>query len=122
MNRYCAYSRSTSGTTTRMIAPSTTPGMLPIPPSTTIARIVIDSSRMKLSGLTKPWRPEKMTPENPAVLAPRAKARSFVVVLLIPIVCAASSSSRIAAQARPIREPSRRYEKRTAPMHRIRIR
>ena len=105
VNPYCAYSRSTSGTTTRMIAPSTTPGMLPIPPSTTIARIVIDSSRMKLSGLTKPWRPKKMTPENPAGPAPRAKARSFVVVLLIPIVCAASSSSRIAAQARPIREP-----------------
>ena len=82
----------------------------------------MDSSRMKLSGLTKPWSPEKMTPENPAVLAPRAKARSFVVVLLIPIVWAASSSSRIAAQARPIREPSRRYEKKTAPMQRIRMR
>ena len=108
VNRYCAYSRSTSGTTTRMTAPSATPGMLPMPPSTTIARIVIDSSRMKLSGLTNPWRPEKMTPENPAVLAPRANARSFVVVLLIPMVWAASSSSRIAAQARPIREPSSR--------------
>ena len=49
------------------------------------------------------------------MLAPMAKARSFVVVLLIPIVCAASSSSRIAAHARPMREPSRRYEKKTAP-------
>ncbi len=108
VRRYCAYSRSTSGTTTRMTAPRTTPGMLPMPPSTTIARMVIDSSRMKLSGLTKPWRPEKSTPENPAVLAPMAKARSFVVVLLMPIVCAASSSSRMAAQERPMRDLSRR--------------
>ena len=87
-----------------------------------MARIVIDSSRMKLSGLTKPWRPEKMTPENPAVLAPMAKARSFVVVLLIPIAWAASSSSRIAAQARPRREPCSRYEKNTAAMHKRRMR
>jgi hypothetical protein len=41
---------------------------------------------------------------------------------LMPMVWAASSSSRMAAQARPIREPSRRYEKKTAPAQRMRIR
>ena len=56
------------------------------------------------------------------MLAPMAKARSFVVVLLIPMVWAASSSSRMAAQERPIRDPSSRYEKKTAPMHRMRTR
>ena len=91
-----------------MTAPRATPGMLPMPPSTTIERMRMDSIRMKLSGLTKPWSPEKITPEKPAVLAPMAKASSLVVVVLIPIPRAASSSSRIAAQARPMRESWRR--------------
>ena len=41
----------------------------------------------------------------PAVEAPRAKASSFVVTVLIPFAAAASSSSRIASQARPSRLP-----------------
>ena len=44
------------------------------------------------------------TPARPAVVAPRAKASSLVVTVLMPLAAAASSSSRIAFQARPIRE------------------
>ena len=44
---------------------------------------------------------------TPAKLAPRANARSFVRTVLTPIISAAVSSSRIAPQARPMRERSR---------------
>ena len=56
-------------------------------------------------GLTMPSFEALKTPANPAVEAPSAKARSFVVTVFTPALAAASSSSRIAIQARPSLEP-----------------
>src|SRR4029079_25624 len=47
--------RSTSGTNDSSSAPRITPQILPMPPSTTIARMLTDSTRTKLSGLMNPW-------------------------------------------------------------------
>ena len=44
-------------------------------------------------------------------MAPRANASSFVVTVLMPFAAAASSSSRMAFQARPIRESWSRYRR-----------
>ena len=63
---------------------------------------------MKLSGLMKPWIAENMPPAMPPKEAPMAKARSFMRVVLMPMERAAISSSRIASQARPMRESCRR--------------
>ena len=46
------------------------------------------------------------TPARPAVEAPSANASSFVVTVLMPLLAAASSSSRIAIQARPAANPA----------------
>src|SRR5690606_37969085 len=43
--------RRNSGRTARMIAPRITPGICPMPPSTTMHSTEIDSVRLKLSGL-----------------------------------------------------------------------
>src|SRR6185312_15945536 len=72
--RNCANSRPNSGKVTRMVAASTTPSWLPIPPRTTIAITVADSWKLKLSGLTKDWCAPKNAPANPASIAPIAKA------------------------------------------------
>ena len=56
------------------------------------------------------------TPITPANDAPHAKARSLVRTSGTPIACAASSSSRIASQARPMCESSsRRLTRITTP-------
>ena len=49
-----------------------------------------------------------MPPATPPKDAPIAKASSFMRVVLMPIARAATSSSRIASQARPMRESCRR--------------
>ena len=97
-----------SGPTTTRSAPTdtasaaiATPIWLPIPPSTTIERIVADSRKVNDSGEMKPWRAAKNEPAKPANIAPRAKAVSFVLVVLIPSDRHAISSSRSASQARP---------------------
>ena len=79
-----------------------------MPPSTTIDSTMIDSTSTKLSGLMKPWVAEKIPPEMPPNEAPMANASSFMFRVLMPIARAAISSSRIASQARPIREFCRR--------------
>ena len=85
-------------------APTATPQTFPMPPRTTMARTVNDTSKRKRFGVTV-WSLAAMkTPARPAVDAPSAKARSFVTMVLTPLAAAASSSSRIAAQARPSRE------------------
>ncbi|MNQ99585.1 hypothetical protein D3C85_1153270 [compost metagenome] len=89
-------------------APRITPGMWPIPPSTTIARIMIDSSRPNDSGEMKPWKVENRPPATPPDSAPSAKASSLMLRMFRPIAAAAIESSRIATQARPIRECCRR--------------
>src|SRR3546814_17266613 len=72
-----------------------------MPPSTTIERMIADSMKGKLSGLTNPWRVAKNDPAKPANIAPMAKAVSFVFVGLIPRARQAISSSRSASHARP---------------------
>ena len=71
---------------------------------------MIESSRVKLSGLMKPWKDAKRPPATPPNVAPIAKASSLMLRVLMPIAAAASSSSRIATHARPMRESSRRRE------------
>ena len=63
----------------RTTAASATPICEPMPPSTTIARIVADSLKVKLSGLTKPWRTAKNEPARPPKKAPSANAVSLVL-------------------------------------------
>ena len=75
-----------------------------MPPSTTIASTMIDSNSPKLSGLTNSCVAEKMPPAMPPNDAPIANARSFTLRVLMPMALAATSSSRIASQARPSRE------------------
>ena len=72
-----------------------------MPPSTTIARIVADSMKVKLSGLMKPCRVAKKQPAKPPNIAPIAKADSLTLVGLMPSARQAISSSRSASQARP---------------------
>ena len=78
--------------------------MLPMPPRTTIARIDERHRRQELVRADEVSFAALKTPANPAVEAPRANASSFVVTVLRPLLAAASSSSRIAIQARPIRD------------------
>jgi len=84
--------------------------MLPMPPSTTMHSTMMDSIRLKLSGLTKPWNPANSAPDAPPNIAPIANASSFILRVLMPIAPAAISSSRIAIQARPMRDLSSRCE------------
>ena len=72
--------------------------------STTIATTMMDSTSTKLSGEMKPWIAENMPPAIPPKVAPIANASSLRCVVLMPIARAATSSSRIASQARPTRE------------------
>src|SRR3970040_1017908 len=92
--------RNSSGSATSSTPPSTTPPMLPMPPSTTMHSTMMDSMRLKLSGLTKPWKPANRPPEMPPKVAPMAKASSLMLRVLMPIAEAATSSSRIATQGR----------------------
>ena len=64
--------------------------------------------KVKLSGLMKPCRAAKKEPAKPPNIAPRAKAVSLVMVVLMPSERQAISSSRIASQARPIGSRRRR--------------
>src|SRR5690606_35118743 len=113
--------RPNSGRVTRTIAARTTPVWLPMPPSTTIARMIADSMKVKLSGLMKPWRVAKKAPAKPPSMAPIAKAESFVLVGLMPSARQAISSSRSASQARPIGSRRRRSVNRFVTSARARI-
>src|SRR5688572_4452708 len=96
--------RRISGTKESSSAPRITPQTFPMPPSTTIEITMIDSTSTKLSGEMKAWIAENMPPAMPPKLAPMAKASSLRLRVSIPIARAAVSSSRIASQARPMRE------------------
>ena len=82
--------RSTSGKSDSSTAPSTTPGMWPRPPSTTIASTMIDSFSVNDSGDTKPWNAENIAPATPPKVAPSENASSFTLRTLMPIAFAAS--------------------------------
>ena len=84
------------------MAAMTTPIWLPMPPSTTMARMVADSMKVKDSGEMNASRAAKNEPAKPANIAPMAKAVSLVLVVLMPSERQAISSSRSASQARPI--------------------
>src|SRR5262245_14008492 len=99
--RYSDSSRNNSGTPMRTAAASTMPTWLPSPPRTTMARMIADSRKTKLSGLIKALRTAKKDPAKPPNMAPTANAVSFVFVGLMPSARQAVSSSRNASQARP---------------------
>ncbi len=50
-----------------------------------------------------------MTPDTPPKVAPMPKASSFMLRVLMPMALAAISSSRMAIQARPMRDICRRW-------------
>ncbi len=87
----------------RIRLPTMTPGMLPIPPSTSIARMNTLTLNPNWSGDTSCSFDASAQPANPLNDAPIANAASLVVVVLMPMCAAASSSSRIAIHARPSR-------------------
>ena len=87
--------------TVTTVAPSTAPGIDPIPPRITMARTPIDSRKVNDSGLMKTCLDANTTPITPAKDAPQAKASSLARTSGTPMAWAASSSSRIASQARP---------------------
>src|SRR5262249_51595438 len=78
-----------------------TPIWLPMPPSTTMERMVAASRKVNDSGAVKPCRAAKNEPAKPANMPPMANAVSFVLVVLMPSARQAISSSRNASQARP---------------------
>ena len=91
-----------------MVAAMTTPTMEPMPPSTTMERIMADSMKVKLAGLMKVVLAAKMTPAKPAQQELRAKAESLTRARSMPMASQAISSSRRACRARPTREFLRR--------------
>src|SRR5690606_10978359 len=105
-----ATTRRASGIAQRRIAPSTTPATWPMPPMATIATIWMDSISTTPSGEMKPWKAANIDPATPPKVAPIAKASSLMFRVLIPIALAATSSSRIAIQARPILESCSRID------------
>ncbi|MCY1529687.1 hypothetical protein D9M68_648470 [compost metagenome] len=84
------------------------PSCEPMPPSTTMARMIADSMKVKDCGLTRPCRAAKKLPAKPAKQAPRVKAESLIAVGFMPSARQAISSSRRASQARPIGMRNRR--------------
>ena len=79
-----------------------------MPPSTTMTSSIEETAKLNISGVAVCSLATKNTPVMPAKAAPMAKAISLKRVRLTPIALAAVSSSRIAIQARPIRESRRR--------------
>ena len=98
------------------------PGMLPMPPSTTMHRMITDSKKVKLSGDTKAILAAKNAPTTPAQAEPITKASILSRKVLMPMAAAATSSSRIAIQARPMREEMSRYMAATVNIAKARIR
>src|SRR5690606_29010463 len=69
-SRMSPRSRSSSGPRTTMKAPSTTPGILPMPPRMTAIRISTDCSKEKLSGEIAPRLTAKKAPPTAPKMAP----------------------------------------------------
>ncbi len=70
--RYSAKARRYSGSSFKASEAMITPRIEPMPPSTTIARIIAESMKVKLSGLMKLLCAAKTTPTSPAQKAPSA--------------------------------------------------
>ena len=113
-SRYSSNSRNRPGRPISTNAPTTTPGMLPMPPRITIASAVIETMISKLAGVRDPIFTAKRAPPSEPTAPPVANARSLNRVVLMPMASATCSSSRIAFQARPMREPANRQDKKIA--------
>ena len=72
-----------------------------MPPKTTMATIIADSIKVKLSGLTNVCFVAKKAPAKPPNIAPIAKAVNFVLVGFTPKDLQAISSSLKASHALP---------------------
>src|SRR5690606_16840963 len=92
--RYSLNSRISSGSRIITMAARITPNRDPMPPSTTMARMMADSMKVKDSGETSPWRAAKKLPAKPAKVAPMVKAESLITVGFMPSARQAISSSR----------------------------
>ena len=92
--------------------------MLPDPPMTTMATKRKDRLTMNALGSTYCCFEPNSSPARPPRVAPMAKAHSLNLKPATPMTAAASSSSRIASQARPTRLCSRR---RARKMRRMRM-
>jgi len=101
--------------------PTITPGMLPIPPNTSIERMATLTLNWNWSGETSCSFAAYAQPARPLNEAPIEKAASLVAVVLIPMCAAASSSSRIAIQARPRRLVRKLFANHTARAIKTRI-
>ena len=88
--------------------PSTAPDRLPLPPRMRAAYTTMRNCTWKLSGYTPSWNDANMLPASPAIAAPLAKATSFRRLMGTVMISAASASSWIARQARPVRDRSRK--------------
>ena len=99
--------RKKFGRYTMMNAPRMTPSLLPWPPSTTAHRNSTELMTLKFVGTTNCTWPAYSAPDIPPMAAPITNAHSLNRKVGTPITSAASSSSRMATQARPTRDRSR---------------
>ena len=74
------------------------------PPITSMASIVTETSKLKVSGAMKSAKCAQRAPARPPYAADSVKAATLYRVLSTPTASAASSFSRIALRARPMRE------------------
>ena len=77
-------------------APMIGPSVVPIPPNTTIARMLTATDQPNWPGEMKPSR-AKPQPAAPASAAERAKRRTLMIEVRAPIAAASGSPSRIAS-------------------------
>jgi hypothetical protein len=87
-----------------------TPGTLARPPTMITTRISIDRVTSKLFGKIDWIWEANSAPPKLARIAPMMNANSLAETMLMPMASATASSSRIAIQARPIREFCNEYE------------
>ena len=97
-------------------------GCCPCRPRITIASAVIETMTSKLAGVSEPIFTANSAPPSEPTAPPIANASSLNRVVLMPIASATCSSSRIAFQARPIRELASRHETKIASRRRTRAR
>ena len=93
--------RSTSPSPIRAAAPAQAPAMLPSPPRTTMHKIRNDSQNLNISGERNCDQRAKNAPAKAPIPAEKAKATVLQRWASTPVEAAASSSSRMASQARP---------------------
>src|SRR4029078_924834 len=98
-----AMSSTKRGERTTNIVPTSAPAVVPAPPISRIAMNSIDSTRSHVSGGSLPMYDANSAPARPADADDPANAISLYLNSGIPITSAATSRSRIACKARPVR-------------------